>query len=833
MNLQTILQYKYFKLVFKSVLWVLLFCSCNISKYVPENDSLVKKIEIKFNNETNEDVESLIDKDQLYSIIKQKPNRKVFSKFRFHLRLYNLSNKERIEKNVIKKQKKADVANSKIKLKNEKKLLKDSSAKLDLYKERQLTIGEKIQRVGEQPVVLNDLLTNSSKVQIRNYLFNKGFFNSKITDSLIKLRNSQVAVVYEISPGKISTIYDVSYSCSDSVIDRYIDTIKQNSLIKIGDQYDTELLNQERNKVTRLLQNSGFYSFNKEFIYYEIDTFNLENKVNLVFGIQNYKKYDKIREELTELPHQQFKMNKVYVRINSSDNKLLSDCKDTLKTKTLEIYNCQKINYQKRILKNSINFNKDTYYRKDDALETYKRLIGLGLFKSVSLNFNTIGNNRLNGFIDLVPNKTQSFGVSIDGTNSEGIYGTEGSISYNHNNLFHGGENFLFSFTGGLETQLLYSGDSISTNNSFNTLEIGPKFQLIIPKYFLINKFKKIKSHLNSKTEITASVNYQRRPDFLRWNQEFSFGWVFHEKKSITWHINPLLISAVDIDLDPSYQEQINSLNDQFIATSFLDHIVAGGLFSFEYNSQKLNRFKNEFYAKASFETAGGSLFRYHEITGKQKDNLTNSYYDLFNIRYSHFQKISIDLRYYQPVFLKSKFVYRFFGGIGIPKANQIEALPFEKSFFSGGSNGMRAWKVRSIGPGNYLDSSFRFDKIGDVKLEANIEARFPISDLIEGALFVDMGNVWLLKYDSLRANGQFKWDGFIDQIAFGGGFGIRLNLDFFIIRADIAIPLKNPSIPIDDPNCDLKSRWIFDGKYQDRKYFHPIQFNLGIGYPF
>jgi outer membrane protein assembly factor BamA len=447
------------------------------------------------------------------------------------------------------------------------------------------------------------------------------------------------------------------------------------------------------------------------------------------------------------------------------------------------------------------------------------------------LSFDTINNSRLNAVIDLVPSKTQSFGISVDGTNSEGVYGTEGSVSYTHNNLFHGGEKFMFSIKGGLETQLLYS-DTIKNTNAFNTLELGPEFRFIIPKYFLINNFKKLKSHTNSKTEITGAVNYQQRPDFKRWNQELSFGWVFHEKNAITWHINPIVVSAVDIDLDPLYELQIKSLNDQFIATSFLDHIIAGGLFSFEYNGQDLNIRKQDFYAKATFESAGGALFRFHELNGKQKSGLTNTYYDLFNIRYSHFQKFSLDLRYYQPIFYKSKLVYRVFAGLGIPKANQRTALPFEKSFFSGGSNGMRAWKVRSLGPGSFADSSQRFDKIGDVKFEGNIETRFPISEWIEGALFLDMGNVWLLRYDSLRSAGHFKWNSFVDQIAFGGGFGIRLNLDFFIIRADIAIPLKNPAIPFRDIN-NLSSSWIFDDKFSDRKYYHPVQFNLGIGYPF
>ena len=294
-----------------------------------------------------------------------------------------------------------------------------------------------------------------------------------------------------------------------------------------------------------------------------------------------------------------------------------------------------------------------------------------------------------------------------------------------------------------------------------------------------------------------------------------------------------MLISAIDISPSDAYQLQIDTLNDQFIAASFQDHVIAGGVFSFEYNGQNLNRSKNDFYIKSSFETAGGTLYNFHSITGKSKDPLTNSYYDLLGIRYAHYQKMTMDIRYYQPIFYNSKMVYRFFGGVGVPRTNLKQALPFEKSFFVGGANGIRAWRARSLGPGSFLDSVQRYDKIGDIQLEGNIEARFPLSDWIEGALFVDLGNVWLLKYDSLRAAGQFKFDTFVDEIAVGGGFGVRFNLDFFIIRADIAIPLKNPSIPVNDPDFPLKSRWIFQGKYEDRKFFHPVQFNLGIGYPF
>ena len=252
----------------------------------------------------------------------------------------------------------------------------------------------------------------------------------------------------------------------------------------------------------------------------------------------------------------------------------------------------------------------------------------------------------------------------------------------------------------------------------------------------------------------------------------------------MTWHINPLLISAVDITKKAEFEQQIIDLDDQFIAASFQDHIIAGGLFSFEYNGQNDRKAINFFYMKATVESGGGLLFRFHQAINKPFDNSTTNSYNLLGIRYAHFQKLSLDFRYYVPLGEKSKLVYRLAGGVGIPRENLREALPFEKSFFSGGANGMRAWRARSLGPGSFLDDDNSYDKIGDIQIEANFEARFPLISWIEGALFVDAGNIWLLNEDPLRPGGQFKKDQFISEIAIGSGFGLRMDFDFFIVRS-------------------------------------------------
>ena len=365
---------------------------------------------------------------------------------------------------------------------------------------------------------------------------------------------------------------------------------------------------------------------------------------------------------------------------------------------------------------------------------------------------------------------------------------------------------------------------------TFNTLEFGPKLSLTLPRMLFVQPLlEKIVGHRlsNPKTEFSGSLNYQKRPDFKRSIEEFSFGWIYHEKPSVTIRYNPIIISAIAIDKSTEFEEKIAELNDRFLAASYQDHIIAGGKLSFIYNGQNDKKVKNTFYFQSTLETGGNVLRGVFNAMNRPFDNDSLESYNLLNIRFAQFAKISGDFRYYFPLSKKSKIVYRIAGGVGIPLANLSEALPFEKSFYSGGSNGIRAWKARTLGPGSYRDPNLRFDKIGDIQLEGNVELRFPLISWIEGALFVDAGNIWLLNKDELRVGGEFDKNEFLSEIAFGAGFGVRLDLDFFVIRLDFAAPIKNPAL-------EKGNRWLWEEKWDaERSPFYRPQFNLGIGYPF
>jgi len=822
MNIVRITKYKFLENFIFSYLFIFIFSSCSITKHVPEDEFLLRKVKIEFLNSNNYNT---ISKEELYDLLLQKPNRKVFSNFRFYLRFYNLSNQQRIDQKIVKKQIKIDKVNLKIKQQNRSSLILDSNYIQKPLKERKLAFGERIQNTGEAPVIYSALKLNRTKEQLKKYLFNKGYFKNEITDSTTVLDNGQIDIQYFIHLSEPMYLSSIKYKCPEILISSYLDSIKSNSFLKKGAIFDTDNLVKERIRINDFLTNSGFYNFNKEFIYFDIDTNYVSKTVDITLGIQNYKKIDKINNSFKDLTHKQFKISKVNIQIGDS-SKFNNIAKlDSIENSFFKIVNYQPINFKSKVFKNSIFFKKDDYYKKSVAQQTYRSLISLGLFKYVNISFDTLTENNLVGNIELTPSKTQNLSLSLDGTNNERLFGFQGGIDYFHNNLFHGGEKILISLKSSFEIQLLLT-DSKETgiSNKPNTTEFGPEFHFYLPKYLLINKIGNLRKHINPVTEFTGAFNIQDRPDYYRRNQELSFGWVFHENKTTTWHINPLLISIVDIEINSDFQNQIESYNDQYILSSFQDHVVAGGVFSFEYNGQNLSYNSNSLYFKTTFESAGGTLFNFHELFNKDKNPLTDSY-DFLGIRYAHFQKATLDLRYYQGLSDRSKIVYRIYSGVGIPKKNLSDALPFEKSFFAGGSNSLRAWRARSLGPGSYFEDSTRYDKIGDIKFEGNVEARFPISKWIEGAFFVDFGNIWLIGYDSLRPEGKFNWNNVLDDIAIGTGFGLRLNFEFFILRADLAIPFKNPGIPKNN------NQWIFKSEKRD-DHFSPL-LNLGIGYPF
>lgn len=843
------LRYHFLYLI--SLLALLCFTwSCNQTKYVPEGQYLLVENEVEIKRDSSLSLSFLnktgVSEEELTTIIKQKPNRKIIIG-KFHLWLYNRSNQARIDRRIEIKNKKIEKKNQRITQKNERKLLKDPYYEVKDTLERKTTFGENIRSAGEEPVILDSMKIEKSVKQMNIYLIKKGYFNNKVTsrveylseDSEKRKFKQKVKVHYKVAPRAPYKVSSYTRDIKDKSISLVLDALKKDSLIKVGNNFDTDALEAERKRITKLLWENGFYYFNQEFIYYKVDSTIGNHKVSISLGIQNFKVKDVVNDTLIDKPHKAFRIGSVEIFADEQPKKVNKDDYAAIHLEEIDVYHQLKLKIKPSLLVNSVLFKEGDLYKKTLEEATYRKFMSLGTYRSVSVRYDTI-NGALDVKIFLEPNKAQTFNVATDGTQTNGLFGIEGSMTYTHNNVFGGAEKLQISISGGLEMQrLIFESDSVigsevsSVNEiarTFNTLEFGPKLSLTLPRMLFIQPIveKIVGNRLSSpKTEFSASLNFQNRPDFKRAIEEFSFGWIYNEKPAVTIRFNPIIVSAISIDKSAEFEQRIQELNDRFLAASYQDHIIAGGKLSFIYNGQNDKKVKNTFYFQSSLETGGNIIRGIFNAVNRPYDNEVTESYDILSIRFAQFAKISGDFRYYFPLSKNSKIVYRLAGGLGVPLANLSEALPFEKSFFSGGANGIRAWKARTLGPGSYRDPDLRFDKIGDIQLEGNVEVRFPLISWVEGAVFIDAGNIWLLNEDSLRVGGKFDKNEFMSEIAFGAGLGLRLDLDFFVIRLDLAAPIKNPSL-------SKGQRWLWDEQWNDnRKQYYRPQFNLGIGYPF
>lgn len=808
---------------------LLLFSSCNSTRKLKDGEYLLV-------NNYIVDKDTKLDKTNMEDLLKQKPNRKIFRVFRFHLWLHNLVNEKKLASRRIQ-------YNKKVEKRNLKRVAKGKREKTN---NRQL-FREWLLEIGEPPVIYDSMLAQKSAVQLKMYLNNKGYFISSVDDSVRFKKNKKADVFYTIHAAPPYTIYNMDYKITDELVKYYIFADTSNTLIKKGNNYDVDELQKERERITNELNNNGYYLFTKEYIQYNIDTTLSNNQVNITLEIKNFtKKIADSSDSVVTSPHQRFYINNVYILPDYISKKLDAGEKDTIITNDYFILHTKNLRYKKRVLLNAIFIRKGELYQAKKTDDTYKRLAELKAFKSINIYFDQIGGNKLNCYIQLSPILKQSFTIETQGKNTSGNLGVEGSMIYQNRNLFRGAEVLELKLKAGVEAQ--QTANATNSNNignlsnpvkQFNTVEIGPEVNLYIPRFLIPGKFKFSKQS-NPKTIFTSSFIYQRRPFYTRYTTNFSMGYTWRESEVKQHTINPLVVNFVKIDLRSTFDSITQNINDKYLLNSFINHLSTTSRYTFTYNEQDMQRLRNFSFFKFNVESSGNILRGLYNLANQiqpntlKKDSLGR--YHIAGIPYSQYVRTDVDYRYYFNTNEINKVVLRIAAGIGVPFIN-LPSLPLERLFFSGGSNGIRAWQSRTLGPGSYSNKGeSNFDQFGDCQLEGNVEYRFKLFKMLHGAVFLDAGNSWLRKPDPGRVGGEFKLDRFYKEIALGSGIGARGDFNFFVLRLDVGIKVR-------DPQFEEKKRWViqhwFDTKWKnDYKSTHPrkynfIAFNIGIGYPF
>ena len=550
--------------------------------------------------------------------------------------------------------------------------------------------------------------------------------------------------------------------------------------------------------------------------------------------------YSSTSDSLIHKNHPRFYLENVYVipEVISGYRGKANDVymKDTTRYEGLTILHNNELLLKRKDLARTISIAPGQLYQQNLAEDTYKDLSALKVFKSVLLQYikNPYYSDRLDCYIVCQPIVKQAITIQTEGTNTSGNLGIAGSIAFQNKNTFKGAELLELKLVGSLTAQKNINSSETEANLSsiqkaFNTFQFGPEISLYFPKplfpftlfYYKKNANEK-RYFTQPKTIFNASLNYQSSFLYNRTISNFSYGFRFSNSKGLfTYDVVPLESYYVNAHLSNTYNEILQSTGDFFLLNSFQDHLTTLSKIGVVYNNQSLQKKRNLMLLKTTISSSGNILRGFYDATNQPKDTMGS--YRIFNTPFSQFVKIELDYRFYFQMRKQSKLVYRFAGGIGKTLAN-LSVLPYEQSFFSGGPNGIRAWRARTLGPGGYdpSNSTARYDKIGDFQLESNIEYRFHIFKSFYGAWFVDAGNVWTLRTDPNKLNGNFELDRFYKEIAIGSGLGIRYDFSFFVLRLDAAVRVR-------DPQYAENNRWTFDKK--------PLRsstiLNFGIGYPF
>lgn len=764
--------------------------ACRPTRYVPEGQFLLDNMSIKTKNLN-------LDKDEMMAIVKQKPNRKILGLIRFHLGVYNYAHK-------------------------------DTTKRFRRWLER---------TVGEPPLLLDTTLTKRTSDQLQLYLTKNGYFKAQVEDTTI-YKNKKAKVIYKIMAGKPYLINNISYDIYDTLLRPLImqDTVLR--IIKPGQIYSEKNLQAERQRITMNLRNRGYYQFVNEYIYFEGDSSLNANKINIELTITDRYFAEPIISDTTFVEaHKTFVIENIYIYPEYTLQREMQVFKDTFKigNNVFFCYN-NELKYKTSTLFKPILFAPGKLFSQTDLDNTYKRYNSLRTFKTSNIEFvftrEDMYQGYLNAYVKLIPRKKQTYSVATEGTNSSGNLGVSGSVVYQNRNVFRGAEIFEIKLKSGLEVQQLAvdvntQADNVIPIKTFNTVEIGPEFSLTTPRSI----FPFFPKGSSPRSTFTASTNYQKRPDYSRIvvTTAYSINVKLNNFVQLFW--TPIDVNYLWINKSAAFQASLDKINDVLIKQSYYNLLISsiGLKSSIIYSNQELKARKNHTYIRFSFEPSGNLFSAYYKLTGKEKTTFVNDNndtvyaYRVFNLAYSQFIRTEIDYRKYFDFGLKRKLVLRGVVGVGVPYGNS-QALPFVRSFFAGGTTDMRAWVARTLGPGTFpRDNENSFEQIGDIKVMYNIEYRYNIFKALNAAFFVDFGNIWMLRADSLtnRPGGQFKFDTFYKQFAYGAGAGLRYDFSFFIIRLDLAIPIVDPGIVGSD------KVFIKHAKLKD------IRPNIGINYPF
>ncbi|GAA3578715.1 BamA/TamA family outer membrane protein [Snuella lapsa] len=837
-----------FKILILIIITGFLF-SCNAVKRVPENEFLLTDTSIEVNDKKD-------NTETLSNLLHQEPNKKILG-FPLRLHLYNTArpNIDSIIDASINK-------NPKRKSRYEKFL---SKKQLERYKSSRKNFNNWIKKTGEAPVIVDKNKTEKSVKRLHDYYINNGWFDVKASSTTNKKENNRATIDYHIKTGTPFVLDSISQKIASPVIDSLYTFIKKNSLLIPKEQYKTENFELERERITNDLRNSGLYHFNQDYIGFEIDTIGTNKKVNVDIQIQN--RAIRTQDSIKHLPFQIYKVRDVKIITDYSFAKEGQAFQDSVFFNGYSIYSYDKIRYRPKALTDAVFISPNSIFKDIDRTRTYRHLSELRSFKYPDIKYDSIPGvkNQLATSIKLTPLKkfSLSFDTDISQSNIQTI-GLALNPSLLIRNIFRGAETFEISAIGSI-------GSSKDENNPddpfFDINEVGVDLKLTIPRLFSpFNTDRIIPKHMSPSTRISLSAsgqtnigldkqafsgtfNYNWRPSSKTTNRldlfnaqyvrnlnvdnyfdvyKNSYTTLNSISKSLNYNngenlerpdqtdafINDVLNDNTSLNSDDDDYKLVSAINERKNRLTENNLILSSsfGLI----RDDRTNLFDEDFSIfRFKLESAGNLLANASKLFGLKKNS--DDRYELFNVAYSQYIKTELEYIKHWDLGKKNVLAIRSFFGIAIPYGNSTN-IPFSKSFFAGGSNDNRAWTAYSLGPGS-SETTNEFNE-ANLKLALSVEQRFNIFENLNGAIFVDAGNIWnvLDEIDDERAT--FTDFNSLRDTAVGSGFGLRYDFSFFVFRFDVGFKTY-------DPSYNTTNRWFKDYNFSNAVY------NIGINYPF
>lgn len=727
------------------LLGAVLFCACSETKYVPEGDYLLDKVKVKSDPPTKG-----INPSDMKAYVRQVGNSRWFSAVKIPLATYSLSGRDTTK-----------------------------------------WINRMLRSIGEAPVLYDSASTRRSMADLQMQLVNMGYLRASV-DAMTKSKKKKVDVTYFLHPGQPYYIRHVDYVVQDSAIASHLRLdLEQNRQLKQGMLFSVANLDGERKRITQLLNNLGYYRFNKEYITFEADSVGKQD-IDVVLILRKQR-----LSNGQEAPHQRYHVRNVVFESGDREDSV--------------------IHLRQGVLRRNTYVKEGDYYSADDLQNTYNHFGRLGAVRYTNITWKEQpDSNLLDCQIQVSTNKPSTISFQPEGTNTAGDLGFAASLTYQNRNLFRGSENLSIELRGAYEAIKGLEGYS---NHNFLEYSLGTK--LTFPSFiapFLSSGFRR---RVNATSQVSLLYDLQNRPEFHR--RVFSVGWRYR------WN-DPRHHDTYRLDLLDLNYISMPWISDTF-KKEYLDNTTSrNAILRYNYENLFIMKFgvgyayNNGIIAiKANAETAGNLLGLMAKSFGFHRDN--DGRYTFLDVAYAQYLKVDLDVTRTINFDYYNQLVFHAGLGIAYPYGNST-ILPFEKRYFSGGANSVRGWSVRSLGPGKYISRDGRIDFInqtGDMKLDFNVEYRAHLFWKLGMALFADAGNIWTLRNYDEQPGGQFKFTQFLKQMAVSYGLGFRFNFDYFVLRFDMGMKAINPAYEEGDDRFPIVHP----------KLSRDFAFHFAVGLPF